>query len=204
MLSKACVQCRVYGRDGKPLCDGGVEQEDGKITLKLCGTGLQAARAVLPVDFFDGLKGRLRTYCELVIYRNPAYPRERAYWAAECRIVKVYDIIQRQLDTRVRVRFEEEFYSEQHGGFYGTIENLSAGGFFISTLQSLNKGEKLSFRPGFLEHGWVLEAYVKWSQIRREGRFGYGCQFAPLIPEAEARIRSLVFNLQLKEEREGF
>lgn len=198
MLSKACTSCRIYGADGKPLCDAGVEQEGGRITLKLQGTGFKGARVVLPVDFFDNLKGRLRTYCELVIYRNPAYPQERAYWAAECRIVKVYDVIQRQLDTRVRVRFEEEFHSDQHGGFFGTIENLSAGGFFISTLQSLNKDERIRFRPRFLEQKWTLEAQVKWNQVKREGRFGYGCKFAPMVPEAEAKIRNLVFSRQLR------
>ncbi len=203
MLTKACERCLVYGTDGKPLAEARVvKQDDKKILLYFREGHFKDARVVLPVDFFDAWKGRIRTYSELVFRRNPNYMKESEYWVADCRIQKAYSVIQRQADMRVPVQYEEEFKSAKHGSFFGIIENISAGGFFVSTSQLLSKDEIISFRAKFLKSEWELEASTRWMRPMIHGKYGYGCRFEVLPRAAEAKIRSLVYQIQIQKERE--
>lgn len=42
------------------------------------------------------------TLSEVIIHRNPSFPEEAEPWAAECVILDVKQVVQRQKDIRVK------------------------------------------------------------------------------------------------------
>lgn len=201
VISEACRECIVYNSKGGLLSGARVRVVNGEIHLWFKESGLKALRTVLPVDFFDSYKGRIRTFSELVIHRNPHFPKESEFWMADCRIVRVYEIIQRQKDIRVDMKAEQKFVLPDMTSFYGTIENISAGGFFVATPQMLNREDRIKLETTFLKNNWSLEAQLRWMRPQIYGQYGYGCMFQELPSEAEEQIRGLVYKLQMRQLR---
>ena len=150
MKLRDCESCLVYGTDNKPLSRARVETGgDEVIRLYFSNYKLRSARFKTYVDFYDVQQGLIRCFCEVVIRRNVQESRLIEPWTADCEVIKVNDVFQRQMDLRVRVQIATEFTLASGEFFVGTIRNISAGGIFLVTSQAIRTGEYFSFTHRF-------------------------------------------------------
>lgn len=200
MVLKDCSRCMVYTPKGNPLSMAEVMHTKDYISLYFEISGLKDVRTRTIVDFYDDRVGMIRAVCELVIHRNPAFPETPHPWMADCEILEVKDSLQRQQDIRARVKMEMRFTSGHHGDFYGIIENISAGGFFVKTKLPLNRNEEISFQHSFRTALRTFKARV--IRMQRIGdEYGYGCCFVDLSENAEAVIREYVYKVLKEREK---
>lgn len=199
MVIKDCSRCMVYTPKGQRFSEARVVHTKDNISLFFPDYKFHDARFKGRVDFYDDQAGLITAICEIIIHRNPAFPEVVEPWMADCHILEVKDIIQRQRDIRAKVYLEVEFESEQSGRFYGTIRNLSAGGMYITTVQLLKKGERVFFSYTFRTLERRFEAVILWGKRVEGGRYGYGCRFVRLTDGAEAAIRSFVYKRLLEK-----
>lgn len=124
---------------------------------------------------------------------------------ADCEILEVIDIIQRQKDLRARMEKEISFRSLKQGEFNGIIENInigivkniSVGGLFLTTKTRLECGELFEFTYCFTKKEHTVKAVVLREQDVKKDLYGYGCQFVDLPKAAERDIRQFVYKQQL-------
>lgn len=203
MVLKDCSECMVYGPDGKRLSKARVVHTQSSIVLYFNNYHMQDCRFKAIVDFYDWQVGLVQAGCALIIKRNPDFPEVVEPWIAECTILKVVKIVQRQRDIRVKVNIEVEFMSEAHGKFYGTIGNLSAGGLFFTSTQPLIQHEVITFKYKFRTLERKLSAVILWGKsIEKKGSYGYGCKFINLRGGDEAAIREFVYRKQIEKVKE--
>lgn len=200
MELKDCSRCMVYTPEGKQ--EARVVHKRGSVALFFDDYKLREDRLQSRVDFYDERSGLIQTVCELVLCRNPGFPEIPEPWMADCRIMDVRDVVQRQRDIRARVCLGVECSSEPRGVFNITIKNLSAGGMYITTLQPLDKGEVIAFNYCFRTLERRFEAVTLWGRQGEGGRYGYGCRFIHMTNGAEAAIRSFVFKKILERQKE--
>lgn len=201
MVIKDCSRCMVYTPKGQRMSEARVVHTRNSISLFFSGYDFRDVRFQGRVDFYDDQAGLIKTLCEIIIRRNPAYPEVVEPWMADCKILKVKDIVQRQRDIRAKVYLEVEFESQKSGRFYGTIRNLSAGGLYFTSVQMLKKGDRLSFPYTFRTLERQFELVILWGKRVADGRCGYGCHFVRLTDGAEAAIRSFVYKKLLEKDR---
>lgn len=202
MVLKDCSKCMVYTPQGQRLSEARVVHTKDSVTLYFEHYKLHDARFKSRVDFFDDQTGLVVTYCEIIIRRNSKYPEMPEPWMADCNIIDVKEVVQRQRDVRAKVYLEMEFKSEKRGTFYGTIKNLSAGGMYITTVQPLERNELISFNYCFRTLERRFEAVTLWAKRVEGGRFGYGCRFVRLTTGGESAIREFVYKRLLEKERD--
>ena len=118
---------------------------------------------------------------------------------ADCEILEVIDIVQRQKDLRAKMEREVRFVSSSHGEFTGVIQNISVGGLYFVTRTKLNNEEEFEFRYTFIKKEYEVRAVVLREQDLHNGRYGYGCQFLRLPKSAERDIRQYVYRQQLSK-----
>ncbi len=189
MVLKDCERCLVYGEGGEILARARTALVGENIFLYFGDIGgLTDARMRVPIEFFDSIEGRVLARCQILIDRNPDYPRTAEPWVARCRILKVEKVLQRQRTPRVRVQMEMAFVSLQSGPFSGIIQNISAGGIYLTTDHALERGERFRFTHKFLEERRSLEAQVVWSRELPGKVYGYGCQFVDPDEKAVADV----------------
>lgn len=197
MKLKDCERCLVYGTDKRPLSRARVEvSNEGEILLYFATTKLRSVRFKTMVDLYDGAQGVVRCRCEVVIQRNDGPSKASEPWMAVCEVLKVQEVFQRQKDLRVPVEIRTEFYREDGLSFFGTIQNISAGGLFLVTTQALKKNEHL-----YLHYTHGMATYEIGVRVLRltgpaKGGVGYGCQFFGLPGDVEAAIRKFVYMKQ--------
>lgn len=201
MILRDCQRCRVFGTDKSPLADARVESVGTDVWLYFKTYHLKDARVRTQVDFYDSQAGLISCLCELIIRRNPAFPQMSETWMADCRIIRVLKMVQRQKDLRVRTHVESEFVTEEGKLFFGTIQNLSAGGLYLRTVQKLKLKQEITFRwrQGAVERD--IACMITREEGPIKGRYGYGCQFIRLTRGAEEDIRHYVYNRQRERER---
>lgn len=197
MVLKDCDNCLVYGTDNHPLAKARVEvTKTGKSELYFRSTKLRSVRFKTYVDFYDGQQGVVRCQCELVIKKNSGPSRLNEPWMADCSILQVKDIFQRQKDLRIDVQIASGFRADNGWYFTGTIKNISAGGVFVSTSYSMKKNDRFSFSCNFDDVFCKMYAKVLRVGTLSDGSFGYGCQFVALPVDMEAAIRKFVYSRQ--------
>lgn len=201
MVLKDCSRCMVYTRKGQRLSEARVVHSHGGVSLFFNNYQMKDARMKSRVDFYDDQAGLIVAVCESIIHRNPLFPEVPEPWVGDCRILEVKEIVQRQRDIRTKLKLELMFKTEDQAEFYGTIENLSAGGMYITTKQPLNKDEVISFNYNFRNLDREFNAAALWVKRLDNGRFGYGCKFIRLTGGAEAAIRSYVYKELLKRHK---
>lgn len=203
MKLRDCEGCLVYGTDNKPLSRARVESDKNEtIRLYFSNYKLRSVRFRTFVDFYDMQQGLIRCYCELVIRKNVYENRVNEPWMADCEVLEINDVFQRQKDLRVRVHISTEFTLTSGQFFIGTIKNISAGGIFLVTSQAIKVGERFSFTHRFDERE-LSQVEGKILRVKRanSGGFGYGCQFVNLSSETEATIRKYVFAKQMEKQK---
>ena len=200
---KSCENCLVYGTDNRPLSRARVVVDpDDTIQLFFSNYKLRAVRFKTVVDFYDKQKGLVRTYCELVLRRNPTATKVSEPWMADCSLIDVYEAVQRQKDLRETVRIVINGITEAGETFSGTIQNISAGGIFLVTSLPMKVGTTFRFEHVFEGERCEIKAKVLRGKGAAGGGFGYGCQFVSLSNEAETAIRKFVFQRQLNRQKQ--
>lgn len=203
MRLKDCDSCLVYGTDNRPLAKARVEMGDGSgqgIKLFFTTFKLRSIRLKTIVDLYDRSQGVLRSRCELVIQRNSLPTRAREPWMATCDVIDVLEVYQRQKDLRVNVNIRTEFLAEKGWYFPGIIGNISAGGIFLITAQTLKKNDYFTFHYRFTSEECEVRARVIRVGGLVRGEYSYGCQFVGISAETEAAIRKFVFTEQVKRQ----
>ena len=80
-----------------------------------------------------------------------------------------------------------------------TVQNISAGGVYLTTSMPARKGNQLTFDFPQADGAIPLTAEVLRVELRppQKGRlaYGYGCRFVRLSSRHEAQLRSYVFKL---------
>lgn len=192
-LLKDCERCKVYGTNDTPLTYARVQTTRNDILLYFKSPYLKDARVKLKIDFYDDRSGIMRCLCELVIYRNPDFPKIPELWMADFRVLDIFKRVQRQKDVRVKVYLEAEFYTEGRRLFFGTVQNLSAGGLYLRAQQRLKDRERIIFkwREGRIEKD--IRCVVTRREAPFKGLYGYGCQFLDLPKEVDEDLRHYVY-----------
>lgn len=198
MILKDCSRCLIYTPKGQRFSEARVVHTKKSVSLFFSDYKMQDARFRSRVDFFDIMAGLIVTECEIVIRRNPAFLDTGEPWTADCQILDVKKIVQRQRDIRARVCLEIAFRKKNDMQFYGTVQNISAGGMYFTTIQHLYKGETISFSYSFRTLERPFKAVVLWGKKAENGRFGYGCKLVGLTDGAESAIRSFVYKKLLE------
>lgn len=200
MVLKDCSRGCVYTTKGQRMAEARVVHTKDSVSLFFARYDLQDARFKGRVDFYDDRVGLVVTFCEILIRRNPSFPDVPEPWMAECRILEVKKVVQRQGDVRMKVQLEVEFSSKTHGNFYGTIKNISAGGLYLTTSQALIQHEHITFKYQFKAIERPFEVLVLWGK-RDGGKYGYGGRFLNLTNGGEAAIRYYVYKKQMEREK---
>ena len=202
MILKDCHSgtVRYEDKDYKVRVVSGI---DNKPALYFKEPNLQDMRmSKTEIIFNDNIKGCIKAKCDVVVHKNPGYPRMSEFWMGECEILEVTEIVQRQQDIRASVDITVQFTSENEGAksFFGVITNISAGGIYMVTSEPLTIGEILNFHYTFKNVERPFRCMVLWGQMDESGNNGYGLRFVELSEGGETAIRGYVFNV-LREQR---
>ncbi len=196
MVLNNCTICSVYGPDGELQTRVRVKCTGEQITLHFKKAGELSDSERIRIDFFDGQVGYIKTYCEIVVRKNYD-PYILEPWIADCEILEVIEIVQRQKDLRAKMVREAEFSSPGHGDFNGIIQNISVGGLYFVAKTLLAVDDKITFRYTFIKKEHTMEATILRVQDLKNGSYGYGCQFLNLPNSTERDIRQYVYKQQL-------
>ena len=182
MKLKDCDNCLVYGSDKKPLARArAVMVEENVFRLYFGNYKLRNAKLKTIVDFYDGQQGLVRCQCDMV--------------------VKQKDTFQRQKDLRVKVHIGLEIVSDDGTFTSGIVQNISAGGLYITTSYRMVPGQYFSFIYTFEnEQRRVTARVLRVTRIASQSSYGYGCKFVELSPDDEADIRKFVYRKQIEKQ----
>ncbi len=197
MILKNCSTCTVYGMEEGIVVRARVRCIDERITLHFDDNndlGLHTDR--LRVDFFDSQVGYIKTFCELEIRKNTD-PYILEPWLADCVILEILEILQRQKELRVRMVREATFITAAHGSFRGIIQNISVGGIYMTASTKMDIGEHFEFQYHFSKKDQEIQGKVLRVTLIRDNYYGYGCQFVELPKSTERDIRQYVYRKQL-------
>lgn len=113
------------------------------------------------------------------------------------------DIQEVRKNFRVYVSFRTSVYFDSEPGEAAvTIKDIGCGGFLFVSDKKYNPGDTLSVVLFDSRDPLLVRARIrKLRPVRKEGRYGYGCEYIDLNPQAEARIRSYVFQTELLQVR---
>lgn len=198
MVLNNCTICSVYGPDDNMIARVRVKCTGERITLHFQKSDELSDSERIRIDFFDGQIGYIKTYCEIYVRRNYD-PLILEPWVADCEILEVVDIIQRQKDLRAKMERELTFRSSNEKEFTGVIQNISVGGLYFLTKEQLEPDDIFEFQYTFIKKEHQVKAVVLRKQDLRGGRCGYGCQFVELPKSAERDIRQFVYKQQLSK-----
>lgn len=197
MTLKKCSRCTVYSMKGQRLGEARVTHFGHTVTLFFSDARLRDPKIKAKINFYDDVLGVLQTNCTLKVERNTVAGASEPLMA-DCKITDVTNVIQRQKDVRVKVEIETPFFSNKRGSFMGVIDNISAGGIYLITKQTLEPNEIISFEYRFKSLVRHFDIMAIRAKQESGGRYGYGCRFINLTDGADAAIRSYVYKKQLE------
>lgn len=198
MVLNNCTICSVYNPDNVLISRIRVKCTGEQITLHFKKSDELSDSERIRIDFFDSRIGYIKTYCEVSVRRNYD-PFILEPWLADCEILEVVDIVQRQKDLRAKIDRTITFTSASRGTFEAVIQNISVGGLYFVTKTRLNIEEEFEFYYTFIKKEHRLNAIILREQELPNGKFGYGCQFRRLPNSAERDIRQFVYKQQLSK-----
>lgn len=117
------------------------------------------------------------------------------------RIDRVLEEIQRRREVKVRTRIEDVIL-DRGERVPIKILNLSASGLYFESEVDYPIGKKLNYV--FSQD--KIRIPIQLEILRKTGEappYGYGCQFAGLLPTHQDSVRRYVFQVQVKNRREG-
>lgn len=109
------------------------------------------------------------------------------------------DIPELQSNFRVYLSFRTSIWLDKESREYSlTIKDIGTGGFLFVSKKEFTPGDTLSaLLPDARDPVFVKARIQKRRPVRREGLFGYGCQFMNLTARAEAKIRKFVYQTEV-------
>lgn len=109
------------------------------------------------------------------------------------------DIPELQSNFRVYMSFQTSIWLDRESREYSlTIKDIGTGGFLFVSKREFTPGDTLSaLLPDTRDPVFVKARIQKRRPVRKEGLFGYGCQFLNLTPQAEAKIRKFVYQTEV-------
>ena len=109
------------------------------------------------------------------------------------------DIPELQSNFRVYVSFRTSIWLDKETREHSlTIKDIGTGGFLFVSKKEFTPGDTLSaLLPDARDPVFVKARIQKRRPVRREGIFGYGCQFLNLTASAEAKIRKFVYQTEV-------
>ena len=109
------------------------------------------------------------------------------------------DIPELQSNFRVYVSFRTSIWLDKETREHSlTIKDIGTGGFLFVSKKEFTPGDTLSaLLPDARDPVFVKARIQKRRPVRREGIFGYGCQFLDLTARAEAKIRKFVYQTEV-------
>ena len=192
MVLNNCTVCSVYVPEDGALRRIRVKCAGDRITLFLKRENELPDSERIRIDFFDGQIGCIKTYCELIVRRNPDASVAEP-WMADCEILEVTEIIQGRRSLRTKMGQEITATSFRQGEFSGDLQNISEDGIYFITRIRLRGDDTIEFRHAFVEKEYLLRATVVREDDFRDGRYGYGCQFSELPQGAKRDIQQYMF-----------
>ncbi len=116
------------------------------------------------------------------------------------------DVPEQRKNFRVYVTFRVSLLLEgQSVTIPVKVKDIGTGGFQFVSKQRFQPGTVLSVIFPELKSPLITACIQKMRPVRREGLYGYGCQYIDLPPKAEALIRNYVYQtevLQAKARKE--
>ena len=117
------------------------------------------------------------------------------------------DIPEQRKNFRVYVTFRASvLFEDQKKEISVTVKDIGTGGFQFVSKQKFEPGTKLTTIFTSIKTPIAITACIqKLRPVRKEGLYGYGCQFLNLPPRAETLIRNFVFQteaIQAKAKKE--
>lgn len=192
---KNCSGALVYGTNNKPLSKARVLDTGSSIYLFFENSNLRQVHVRVYVDFYIPRQGVLRCFCDLHIRKNQQIGNSQEVWAAECKVLEVTAIIQRQKDLRVDINTPVFFTTESSIFTRGVIKNISAGGIFLTTKRVLKNGTKFTYDHVLAGERCEVTAQVVYGRVL-PGDYGYGCSFCGLPTQIEHSIRTWCYEHQ--------
>lgn len=109
------------------------------------------------------------------------------------------DIQEVRKNFRVYVSFRTSVYFDHDPKeVLVTIKDIGCGGFLFVSDKKYQPGDTLSVVLFDSRDPLLVKARIrKLRPVRKEGRYGYGCEYIDLNPQAEARIRNYVFHTEV-------
>ncbi|HCT92847.1 MAG TPA: PilZ domain-containing protein [Lachnospiraceae bacterium] len=109
------------------------------------------------------------------------------------------DIPELQSNFRVYVSFRTSIWLDKESRERTlTIKDIGTGGFLFVSKTEFTPGDTLSaLLPDARDPVFVKARIQKRRPVRREGLFGYGCQFLNLTAKAEGKIRKFVYQTEV-------
>lgn len=199
MILKNCNTCIINGAEADVRVKARVNCIDERIILFFDDNnvlGMKTDR--LEVDFCDSQVGYVKTFCELEIRKNTD-PYILEPWSADCKILEMIEILQRQKELRVRLVKEANFISEKAGHFTGVIQNISVGGIYLTTNTRLAVDDEFQFQYYFTKTPQEIRAAILRETLIRDNHYGYGCKFIDVPKSVEREIRQFVYRQQLNK-----
>ncbi len=192
MILQDCDSCGIYTLEGKYLYTARVYYNNNVVKLYFDGYNHQDMRSDYEVVFFDNKAGELHILCQLVVHRNPEFPRVPEPWMADCRLQHLLRTVKPERGAKVRLHKEVIFRMEDGVTFYGTIREMNVEGMRVTTFQPMNKNQRLAFTNPFKPRMGEIEAVAVRAKKQEDGSFLYECQFSNLSQEHDEAIQDYV------------
>lgn len=182
------------------------KQYDYRAFLYTLLEGMETCRLLEPSGAYSGRQHRTDEYAASVASsgRDLAHV-QAAHGKAESE--KEYYIVHGVTDDiqevrknfRVYVSFRTSVYFDNDPREASvTIKDIGCGGFLFVSDKKYTPGDTLSVVLFDSRTPLLVKARIrKLRPVRREGRYGYGCEYIDLNSQAEARIRSYVFQTEV-------
>lgn len=187
-----CKKAEIPGGKGQPTIRAAVSTAPtGGLLISLPRDISFPTDAPIEVLFYDPVLGVARCRCRL---SAPVPSGELRIF--RCEVLETLSKHQRREDLKVTLHAPVDVtYNDRT--WPATIHNISASGVLLVTSLPVQKGDRLSFTFTRTEAPVSLTAQVLRVELRPpfKGRlaYGYGCRFVNLKPQAEAMLRSYVF-----------
>lgn len=151
----------------------------------------------IQISFLDSVLGVVLCSCQL---SAPLLSDDRKLCSYRCQVLEKLSQEQRREDIKISHTVQVTVKLAGSDTYApATVQNISAGGVYLTTSMPARKGNQLTFDFPQADGAIPLTAEVLRVELRppHKGRlaYGYGCRFVRLSSRHEAQLRSYVFKL---------
>lgn len=197
---KKCQKAEIYNGD-ELLCEVEVFRDlASDVWLSIPRDFELKPSDAYTILFYDSIAGLLRCRCSL----GETQELSDEWDSVPCEILEVLDTQQRRMDLKISLEttlaLSCSFIPGPHAGipeqFDAVTRDISAGGIYFFCDYSLPAGSVVQFQLHGASKPLLLSAKVLRTdkiEDKKGIRYGHGCQFYDLKPQAEAVLRNYIF-----------